>query len=46
MAKRFNPRKKTWEYNIKWENFGQYVLTFLDFNIPLSIIKLITQNII
>lgn len=31
MAKRFNPRKKTWEYNIKWENFGQYVLTFLDF---------------
>ncbi|KAL1505986.1 hypothetical protein ABEB36_005427 [Hypothenemus hampei] len=22
MAKRFNPRKKTWEYNIKWENFG------------------------
>ncbi|XP_050303182.1 uncharacterized protein LOC126740993 isoform X2 [Anthonomus grandis grandis] len=22
MAKRFNPRKKTWEYNIKWEHFG------------------------
>ncbi|CAG9773071.1 unnamed protein product [Ceutorhynchus assimilis] len=22
MAKRFNPRRKTWEYNIKWENFG------------------------
>ncbi|XP_019763938.2 uncharacterized protein LOC109540159 isoform X1 [Dendroctonus ponderosae] len=22
IAKRFNPRKKTWEYNIKWENFS------------------------
>lgn len=21
VAKRFNPRRKTWEYNIKWENF-------------------------
>ncbi|XP_076265666.1 chromodomain-containing protein chromator isoform X2 [Rhynchophorus ferrugineus] len=21
VAKRFNPRKKTWEYNIKWESF-------------------------
>ncbi|XP_060529547.1 uncharacterized protein LOC132703984 isoform X2 [Cylas formicarius] len=22
LAKRFNPRRKTWEYQIKWENFG------------------------
>lgn len=29
ISKRFNPRKKTFEYLIKWENFDKYVTAFI-----------------
>lgn len=28
VAKRFNPKKKCWEYQIKWEHFPRLVFTY------------------
>jgi hypothetical protein len=25
VGKRFNPRKRLWEYEVKWENYSEYV---------------------